>query len=53
MTEIDYFVIVVGGLIMGGWLEWRINKALKVIDQIKTRLDYCETDIKILQRYKG
>ena len=46
MTEIDYFVIVVGGLIMGGWLEWRINKALKVIERIRT-------DIRILERQLG
>ena len=50
MTEIDYFVIVIGGLVMGGWLEYRINKALKVIERIRTRLNYCETDIEILKK---
>ncbi len=50
MTETDYFVIVIGGLVMGGWLEWRINKDLKIIEKIKTRLSYCETDIVILKK---
>ena len=35
---------------MGGWLEWRINKDLKIIEKIKTRLSYCETDIVILKK---
>ncbi len=53
MTEIDYFVIVMGGLIMGGWLEWRINKMLKTIIIIEMDIRRFERQLKYCNKRLG
>ena len=39
MTEIGYIVIVAGVLIMLVWLEYRINKTIKITDDIKKTIE--------------